>query len=81
MAEETGLEEDWNSLWCSMTNTLIAEGQRCCPLLCVCVCVFACLQHVAVSLFISYTKISLIMQIAEHFFHDCVFPDLPVSWF
>lgn len=41
MAEETGLEEDWNSLWRSMTKTLIAEGQRCGPLLCVCVCVFA----------------------------------------
>lgn len=34
--EETGLEEDWNSLWRSMTKTLIAEGQRCGPLLCVC---------------------------------------------
>lgn len=42
MAEETGLEEDWNSLWCSMTKTLIAEGQRCGPLLCVCVCVCLC---------------------------------------
>ena len=84
MAEETGLEEDWNSLWRSMTKTLIAEGQRCGPLwcvcVCVCVCVFAWVQYVAVSLFI-FSTILLIIQLRENQFYDCVFPDLPVSWF
>lgn len=65
MAEETGVEEDWNSLWRSMTKTLIAEGQRCGPLLCVYVYV-CCVQTVAVSLFMSNTKIKLIMQFWEN---------------
>lgn len=42
MAEETGLAEDWNSLWRSMTKTLIAEGESCGPLLCLPVFLFTC---------------------------------------
>lgn len=49
-------------------------------LYCACMCVFACVQRVAVSLFIATTKISLMMQFGKHF-HHCVFPGLPLSWF
>lgn len=70
-----------NSLWCSMTNTLIAEGQRCGPLFYVHVSVCGLLVCSVQPFPYSYpnTKILLIMQVGENQFHDCVFPDLP-AW-
>lgn len=63
LALETGLDEDWNSLWHSLTKALIAGGQTCGLLLCVCAKCCCFLIYIS---FITVTTLIYLLGCSEY---------------